>query len=1542
MAADQARDAKVDNAIAAAQDPDSTYTADDAQNQMVAESRNAGVPAFTFDPDATPEQKLAQATAAIPQELRQSRPERSVAVATDMDDGTGPVEDLPEASKAGVLDVARDASGKPIGDGADPGAKEPPYMRTGWAPKMGWPSEKTSESESLLDHSTWLEGRLPDSLYGDWYHNTAIVIIACIISWLIAVLGGGLGWVLIVMAACATYYRTSLRRVRRNFRDDISREMALKRLETDNESLEWINSFMVKFWPIYQPVLAQTIINSVDQVLSSSTPAFLDSLKLKTFTLGSKPPRMEHVKTYPKTEDDIVLMDWKFSFTPNDTADLTSRQVKNKINPKVVLEIRIGKAMISKGIDVIVEDMAFSGIMRLKIKLQIPFPHIDRVEMCFLGRPEIDYVCKPLGGETFGFDINFIPGLESFILEQIHGTLGPMMYEPKVFPIEVAKMLAGTPVDQAVGVLAVTLHGAQGLKNTDKLGGTVDPYAVITFNRRQELARTKHVPDNANPRWNETHYLIVTSFSDSLDIQVFDKNEFRKSKELGVASFAMEDLEELNVHENQRIEVLSDGKARGVVNCDLRFFPVLAQKKLEDGSAEPAPESNQGILRFTVEQAKDLDGTKSLVGSLNPYAELLLNGKSVHLTKKLKRTNNPIWDNGSKEILITDRRSAKLGVIVKDDRDLAGDQVLGKYQIKLDEMLDCMEQGKEWYSLAGVPTGRVKMMAQWRPVAISGVAGTGGYQTPVGVMRLHFKRATDLRNFEAFGKSDPYVRVLLSGIEKGKTVTFRNDLNPEWDEVLYVPVHSEREKLTLEVMDMEKVGKDRSLGLTELSVGDFMQLNELGEHMVHDKKEDRQGALRIHGKGVPKGTVHYTAAFYPCLNIADPEEEEEEEEAAAKTNGDVTKATAKTNGNATKDVTQAATKDTTKDTTKAATTEATKDATKAATTDATKVAAIKDTAKDVTDKVAPAAGHTKGKPSIDTAKSIKSAKGRTSLEQGGDKETGPPRIHMSPEQLLREESGLLIFRLLDAEMPDAPSHLEVWVDDYMYPSYTTNSTSTKSFKFDEIGDCVIRELDFSRLTLKARKKGDDSDHVLASLTGNTLDTLKQCLNNPTILKLKSDDGRTGSVKVSLKYIPIKMTLDPSESINNMGNLRLDILDGVDLPSADRNGKSDPYCRFELNGQDVFKTKIIKKTLNPTWNEYFEVPVPSRTAAKLKCTVWDYDFADKPDLLGSTDVNLAQLEPFKAYEAQYPLDGKSGSVRMRMLFRPDYVTRQRQGTSNFAGTFGAPTRIVTGVAGAPIKGGVAVAGAVGHGVGKGASFVRRGLFGKKDSNGTVVEVAEPVEAVNAAVGQPGGGLRKAPTLDTAARRDVTPTPIGNPSMPIPSIETPGSAHRRAPSIGAASIQSGMPGAPSGTAVFTIVSAAGFPSSTDLYIAVSQVSPKEKIVGKTKHFKSSTGEWSIDEDFKFSCAADSQFKVEVKGNHTFGSDDALGDHPYFVDETHGGPKELTIGGGTVVIKSTFQAADTASIRDSPRSSSIRRSMLLKRGESSRISRDTTPNP
>ena len=816
------------------------------------------------------------------QQTDQHRPHREhqvAALVSDQDDGQTAGYELPPPSKAGAVatpaspadangHIAKDAGGE--------------YDKVGWAPRFGNPGDHDDEG-TLLDHQDFLEGKLDDKFFGDWYHNAAVIIFACLASWTVAVLGGGLGWVFIVMAACGTYYRTSLRRVRRNFRDDVHRELAKAKLETDTESLEWINSFLVKFWPIYAPVLCATIIQSVDQVLSTTTPAFLDSMRMKFFTLGTKPPRLEHVKTYPKSEDDIVMMDWKFSFTPNDTADLTARQIKNKINPKVVLEVRIGKAMISKGLDIIVEDMACSGLMRVKMKLQLPFPHIDRVEICFLDRPTFDYVCKPIGGDMLGFDINFIPGLESFIQEQIHANLAPMMYSPNVFPIEIAKMLAGSPVDQAIGVLQVTFHGAQGLKNPDKFSGTPDPYATISINNRDILGKTKTVEGNANPRWSETVNVVLTSLREPLTIAVWDYNEFRKDKELGVCSFNLEQLEKDPDHENLQLEVIASGRARGVVQCDVHFYPVLEGHKLADGTEAPPPESSTGIAKFTVEQAKDLDGTKSLVGELNPYAVLLLNGKEVAISKKLKRTNNPIWPDATKEMLITDRKKAKLALVVKDDREFGADPVLGTYQIKLDDMLELMSKGQEWYNLAGAKKGRAKMTLQWKPVALKGaLGGSGGYITPIGVMRFHFQSGRDLKNLDTVGKSDPYVRVLLSGIQKGRTVTWKNNLNPDFDEVIYVPVHSTREKVVVEMMDEETTQKDRTMGQFEVPTSEYVRLGEDGQYLINDSKDKLISARLRMGKSPPKGILNYTVAFYPTLHVIDPEDEDKEEEKAGR------------------------------------------------------------------------------------------------------------------------------------------------------------------------------------------------------------------------------------------------------------------------------------------------------------------------------------------------------------------------------------------------------------------------------------------------------------------------------------------------------------------------------------------------------------------------------------------------------------------------------------------------------------------------------------
>ena len=60
---------------------------------------------------------------------------------------------------------------------------------------------------------------------------------------------------------------------------------------------------------------------------------------------------------------------------------------------------------------------------------------------------------------------------------------------------------------------------------------------------------------------------------------------------------------------------------------------------------------------------------------------------------------------------------------------------------------------------------------------------------------------------------------------------------------------------------------------------------------------------------------------------------------------------------------------------------------------------------------------------------------------------------------------------------------------------------------------------------------------------------------------------------------------------------------------DLNGKSDPFMTLSI-GKKEFKTKTIKKTLNPNWNESFEWKLDSHLDDLLYVNVYDWDMLSK--------------------------------------------------------------------------------------------------------------------------------------------------------------------------------------------------------------------------------------------------------------------------------------------------------------------------------------------
>ena len=68
---------------------------------------------------------------------------------------------------------------------------------------------------------------------------------------------------------------------------DATRRLALTRMRDEVESVEWINTFLQRFWVQLEPKLSEQLKDTISSTLASSKPAFLDDLLLSVFTLGS-------------------------------------------------------------------------------------------------------------------------------------------------------------------------------------------------------------------------------------------------------------------------------------------------------------------------------------------------------------------------------------------------------------------------------------------------------------------------------------------------------------------------------------------------------------------------------------------------------------------------------------------------------------------------------------------------------------------------------------------------------------------------------------------------------------------------------------------------------------------------------------------------------------------------------------------------------------------------------------------------------------------------------------------------------------------------------------------------------------------------------------------------------------------------------------------------------------------------------------------------------------------------------------------------------
>ena len=87
-------------------------------------------------------------------------------------------------------------------------------------------------------------------------------------------------------------------------------------------------------------------------------------------------------------------------------------------------------------------------------------------------------------------------------------------------------------------------------------------------------------------------------------------------------------------------------------------------------------------------------------------------------------------------------------------------------------------------------------------------------------------------------------------------------------------------------------------------------------------------------------------------------------------------------------------------------------------------------------------------------------------------------------------------------------------------------------------------------------------------------------------------------------------------------LRVAVLRGRNLAPKDKSGTSDPYLVITM-GDAKQATSVVSKTLNPEWNQTFELPVTAADSALLEAMCWDKD-RFKKDYMGEFDILIEDL------------------------------------------------------------------------------------------------------------------------------------------------------------------------------------------------------------------------------------------------------------------------------------------------------------------------------
>lgn len=486
-------------------------------------------------------------------------------------------------------------------------------------------------------------------------------------------------------------------------------------------------------------------------------------------------------------------------------------------------------------------------------------PHIETINIQLLEIPNLDFVVSLFSSSIFNLELLAIPGLMPFIRAMAKKYMGPILLPPFSLQLSLPQIISGSNI--SIGILEIRIKNVQNLKrSTNPLNAVGSPY--LTFRSGSKLLATSNTSvSKYNPEWDETIYIQLKTFFNPITVTLLDKMEKLKDKSIGVLQLNLASLRKTPQQRHLKSFFLRNSRNVGDLHFDLHFHPTLNQKRLPDGTIEEIPDLTSGIGLINIESLK-LINQKSK--KLNLYVEVYINSKLVWTTKKISGINSFEW-NSTYEAIVLDCLMTRCKFQIKNHKD----EIIASTTQTLSSLLDRTMIDKNSIPLKN-GKGDLKIITHWKPVDLGIKNDMVPYIPPIGIVRIFVNKAKNLKNTDKLAVCDPYVKILVDDIEKGRTPEKWDTLNPIWNTAISVAVTSPNQKITIQCNSHRTLGGDLTIGTLKLPLQGLFQKDRTDNYTEYIDDKQRTGLL-YNNRGL-SGELTYYVSFYPSLPILSLEE----------------------------------------------------------------------------------------------------------------------------------------------------------------------------------------------------------------------------------------------------------------------------------------------------------------------------------------------------------------------------------------------------------------------------------------------------------------------------------------------------------------------------------------------------------------------------------------------------------------------------------------------------------------------------------------------